>query len=233
MTRVKRAFARTLPGLYARMSVARHRLRFAGMDGPHLFTTMFHRNFWGAESRSGAGSDLIQTARIREVLPGFLKTLGVRSLLDVPCGDFYWMRHVELDLDQYIGADVVGPLIQANTQSFAVDKRSFVVRDLTRDALPKADLILCRDCLVHLSFDDIQRALTNINRSGARYLLTTTFTDRTANADIGTGEWRPLNLEKAPFRFPAPLHVINEGCTEGGGHYADKCLALWRLPVSL
>lgn len=99
--------------------------------------------------------------------------------------------------------------------------------DLTRDRLPTVDLVLCRDCLVHLSFAQAQQALANIAASGARYLLTTTFTGRSENADIPTGKWRALNLQRPPFNLPQPLELINERCTEKDGRYADKSLGLW------
>jgi hypothetical protein len=232
MMSARRVLAKTVSGLYEGVAVVKHRLRFRGADGTQVFADIFRRNSWrGAESRSGSGSNLAQTQQIRAALPDLLTQLDVRSLLDVPCGDHHWMSQVELPLDCYIGADIVAPLIDQNTARFADRQRTFVVRDITRDALPTADLILCRDCLVHLSFADIERAVQNINRSGARFLLTTTFISRDANHDAATGRWRPLDLEKPPFNFPPPERVIVEGCTENNGAYADKALALWALPL--
>ncbi|MBE3065278.1 MAG: class I SAM-dependent methyltransferase, partial [Spirochaetes bacterium] len=171
----------------------KHRMHLGDAEGPQVFATIFRRNFWsGSHSRSGPGSDLAQTKSVRETLPRLLNELRVRSLLDLPCGDFYWMSRVDLDIDKYIGADIVEELIGANT-------RTFIVSDVTKDALPTVDAIMCRDCLVHLSFEDIQRAISNISRSGAAYLLTTTFVDRATNSNIRTGQWRPINLEKPPF----------------------------------
>ncbi len=216
------------------MAFVKHRLLLPGVEGPQLFATIFRKNFWrGPDSRSGRGSGFVQTEKIRETLPALVKELGVRSLLDLPCGDFYWMSNVALELDTYIGADIVEELIMTNTQAFGDDKRTFIVRDVTKDTLPNVDLILCRDCFVHLSFEDIQQAISRINNSGARYLLTTTFVDRATNRNIRTGQWRPLNLEKPPFSFGTPLRLINEGCTEKDkdGTYADKSLGLWRLPL--
>jgi hypothetical protein len=102
------------------------------------------------------------------------------------------------------------------------------VLDLTRDRLPPADLLFCRDCLVHLSYADIRRALGNAVRSDILHILTTTFPDGETNEDIVTGDWRVLDLERAPFHLPAPMRILNEGCTEGGGVFADKSLGLWR-----
>jgi SAM-dependent methyltransferase len=232
MPRVKRFLARTVPGLYGGMSLVKHRMLLGEAEGPQVFATIFRRNFWrGSYSRSGAGSDLVQTKIIRETLPRLLEELGVRSLLDLPCGDFYWMSKVDLNIDKYIGADIVEELIGINTRTFGSEKRTFIVSDVTNDALPTVDAIICRDCLVHLSFEDIQRAFSNINRSGAAYLLTTTFVGRAKNTNIRTGQWRPVNLAKPPFNLPIPLRVINEDCTEDDGAYADKSLGLWRLPV--
>ena len=61
------------------------------------------------------------------------------------------------------------------------------------------------------------------------YLLATTFVEHRINLDIETGGWRPLNMERPPFGFPAPLRAIDEKCLHTGGIYADKRLALWRL----
>jgi hypothetical protein len=95
--------------------------------------------------------------------------------------------------------------------------------------LPRTDLIFCRDCLVHLSFEDVQRAIDNLHRSGITYLITTTFTRRNVNCDIPTGQWTPHNLQIMPFCFPEPIELVNENCTEFYPDYTDKSLGLWRI----
>lgn len=194
------------------------------------FTRIFEDNLWlSAESRSGPGSGLVQTAVIRREIPLVLKSLSARSLMDAPCGDLNWMRHVRLDLDRYIGVDLVPGLIALNRLRFGGDGRQFLALDIRADALPRVDTVLCRDGLVHLDFEDALATVANFKRSGSEYLLTTTFTERTWNEPIATGGWRPLNLRQPPFCFPEPIRLINEGCTEGGGGYADESLGLWRL----
>lgn len=74
-----------------------------------------------------------------------------------------------------------------------------MVADITVNPLPTADLILCRDCLVHLSFAHIDAALANFRASGARWLLTTTFPMIEENVDCEDGDWRALNLTLPPF----------------------------------
>jgi hypothetical protein len=139
------------------------------------------------------------------------------------------MRTLELPGIRYIGADLLPELVQALAAESGGPRREFLVLDLTRDRLPRADLLLCRDCLVHLSYADIRRALANLLRSGIPYLLTTTFPAGDANEDIVTGDWRVLDLERAPFHLPPPERILNEGCTEGDGTFGDKSLGLWRV----
>lgn len=194
------------------------------------FTRMHETNLWaGAESRSGVGSGMAATARLRAELPGLLRQLGVRRLLDVPCGDFHWMSRVDLSGIDYVGGDIVEPIVDENQARYGRDGRRFVHVDLTTGPLPGADAVLCRDCLVHLSFANIARAFRVIRESGARYLIATTFLEHRHNVDVVDGDWRPLNLERAPFHLPSPIAALVEGCDEEGGAYADKTLAAWRV----
>jgi hypothetical protein len=201
------------------------------------FARIYQTNLWfDAESRSGTGSNLDETAQLRASLPHLLRRLNTRRLLDVPCGDFNWMSHVDLSGIEYIGGDIVEPLIQANRERYASAARRFLKVDVINGPLPQADVILCRDCLVHFSFANIISAFRTMKSSGAEYLLTTTFPSREVNKNIVDGDWRPLNLEASPFLLPAPHSVIVEGCMEEGGAYADKALAVWRvadLPTQL
>ena len=192
------------------------------------FRKIYETNHWGASERSGAGASVEQAAVILSQLATLIDRLQVRTLLDVPCGDFAWMQHLDADVT-YIGGDVLPELAAANQQRYGDASRSFVTIDLVKDDLPDADLLLCRDCLVHLSFADAASALSNIRRSRCRWLLATTFPGCAANEDIVTGDWRPLNLQLAPFNLPAPEFLLNEHCTEGGTLFADKSLGLWRL----
>jgi hypothetical protein len=230
-TAIKEKFPALVP-LYSylhRKLVWQPHLRRVGPQA--IFTQFYHDGSWGSsESRSGRGSTMAATTNIRAVLPQMAKDLGVRVLLDIPCGDMNWMRSVPLDLDLYIGADIVPEIIERNHAMFAGDAnppRQFLHLDLTRDPLPKADLVLCRDCLIHLSFRAALDALANIKRSGARYLLTTTFLE-CENVDIATGEFRPINLAAPPFNFPPPLQTIQDSCPDLLGNEDKRC-GLWRV----
>ena len=156
-----------------------------------LFTRIYARKEWGAsESASGPGSGVARTEQLRPRLTKLLKKLGVASILDMPCGDFNWMHFTELPGIEYMGGDVVGKIVEQNQLHFAGPSRTFLRLDMTCDAIPRSDLILCRDALVHLSFFDIARALWQMEQSGATYLLTTSFSALARNDDILTGDWR-------------------------------------------
>jgi hypothetical protein len=219
------------PPVLAHERFAAERDNFAGLGLAAWFERIEQTNLWGAASSvSGLGSEDAATAVIRDALPLLLQRLGAHSLLDAPCGDAGWIGRIKLDLD-YTGVDIVPSLIAANRQRVARGELSgrFLVADITREALPRADVVLCRDCLVHLSFCNIARAVANFRASGAHFLLVTTFPEWDGNRDCEDGDWRVLNMEKAPFDWPAPRELINERCEEGGGGWRDKSLGLWRL----
>ena len=180
-------------------------------------------------SRSGPGSSLEQTAALRAELLPLLARHDVAGLVDAPCGDVNWMRHIDLGMLDYLGVDLSEECLAVARRALPGDRRRFVRLDLLHESLPTSDLVLCRDLLVHLSFRDALGVLAHLVASGSRWLLTTTFPGRTENVDIATGGWRPLNLRLPPFDLPEPTEVLVEGCTENGGAYADKSLALWPL----
>lgn len=77
-----------------------------------IFEDIYQNNRWGSsESRPGSGSELRTTDTLREELPKLLRYLNVKSMLDLPCGDYNWMSEVDLGGIFYRGADIVEELI--------------------------------------------------------------------------------------------------------------------------
>lgn len=200
------------------------------LSNKQRFTKKAQKNSWkDPQSLSGPGSNMVNTSAVRNELPELCADFDIHSMLDIPCGDIYWMKELNLNLDCYIGADIVNELVLAN-QVYASECRNFVVLDLIKDALPKVDLVFCRDCLVHFSNKDIFRSLANIKKSGSTYLCTTSFTKLEKNSDIITGEWHPINLQVSPFSFPPPLRLIYEKPAIGIDIlYPEKVLGLWKI----
>lgn len=198
-----------------------------------LFKSIYKNNHWGDSlSRSGTGSNLEQTKITRKAIIDVVKKYQIKTLLDIPCGDFFWLKEIKSEietyLDSYIGSDIVDEMIQKNITLYSNEKIRFSVMDIKGSVLPYSDLLLCRDCLVHFSFDDILEALQNIKKSKCGLLLTTTFPNQ-KNRDIITGAWRPIDLQKYPFYLHTPILVLNEECTESNNQYGNKSLGLWQV----
>jgi SAM-dependent methyltransferase len=212
---LKRFIEKVLPGkmlaaLTTRRMMRRYRA-FAGRSTKDVFTEIHDSNHWrGRQSVSGQGSDFEQTQTIRQTLPEIIERFGIASILDVPCGDFNWMQHVELGDCTYTGGDIVAAAAAKCQAAFGNATRRFIQIDITRDELPRVDLIICRDCFIHLPRELIQKALANFKRSGARYLFVTNAPTKTFNVDIPPGGYRPVNFRLAPYHFPPPLFSMRE-----------------------
>lgn len=226
---IKNFLSKNTPGVY---SILR-KLRFVNnmfRNQKQIFSDYYSNNYWDNEdSRSGPGSDIKQTQKLIDDLPEILNKFEVKSILDAPCGDFFWMKNVDLTGIDYTGTDIVDELIKRNNEQFGKAGITFKVIDLIGDTIPKVDLIFCRDLLVHLPDQKVSQVLKNFVNSGSTYLLTTDFKGDFKNIDIVMGDWRPLNLENSPFNLPTPLYQYQEDSTLGQGKYPDKFLSLWKL----
>jgi hypothetical protein len=191
-----------------------------------IFNQIYKRNLWeGQESISGIGSSMAETKNARKALEQLIRKHKIKSIADVPCGDFYWMRHVKLGNVTYRGYDIVDKLVKQARKKYGTKKITFETRDMVTDIIPKSDLVICRDGLVHLGHKHILKTLRNFKKSGSKYLLATTFPNVKVNEDIPDGMWRRINLQKAPYHLPKPIQLINEGSKED----KHKALGLWDL----
>jgi hypothetical protein len=202
----------------------RNRYVFRGADYPEVFRIVHDRNLWdSAESLSGAGSTIGSTEGLRSGLGEWLARSDVRSLVDLPCGDFNWMRLVRFPAGMdYLGIDIVPALVAQNRSRYGADRLRFEVGDVLADALPAADVYFCRDLLIHFPNAATQKALANIRRSGARYLLATTFPGVVRNLDTRFPDSRPQNLA---------LHIgePDELLPDFGNGATGKFIGVWRL----
>ena len=199
------------------------------------FTWIHKNNFWGChETVSGIGSTLEYTKSIRLELPSIFNHFSIKKVFDGGCGDFNWMQHVLQNTDvEYIGADIVKQLIVDNNKKYKNDKTSFINVDLTKDPIPKVDLMICRDCIFHLSYSDTMAVLNNFLASGTTYLLATTHKSPAGpennlivdNRDIISGDYRLIDLFAPPYNFPpSALAFIEDNNSEND---AEVILGLW------
>jgi len=179
-------------------------------------------------SISGAGSNFNATEKISTELPIFLKESNVKSMLDIPCGDLYWMSKIDLKEVQYIGGDIVSAIIQNNKKQYNNGKE-FVELNIIEDQLLSVDLIFVRDCLVHLTRQQILDSIKNISKSGATYFASTTFPKEIENQEpINADRWRPLNLTLPPFSLPEPIKYLDDSCYNIPSDI-DKKIGVWKV----
>ncbi|WP_315830974.1 class I SAM-dependent methyltransferase [Bradyrhizobium prioriisuperbiae] len=197
-----------------------------GADLKSRFEAIYDTGVWQqgwheATPGSGAGSSVAATVALREALPSLLNDLNAKTLLDVGCGDFSWMQHVSIG-QRYIGIDVVGSVIETNARLYGQPGREFRNGDATVDELPDADVVLCREVLFHLSFVDIRKLLRNVLSKKRSYLITTSDRLTTFNSDIPTGDFRLLNVEARPLKFPPPDIVIDDSAV-----FSRRIIGVW------
>jgi len=192
------------------------------MSREEIFTHIQKKNRWASDK----DQDLELTKTLREELPQLLKKLQVKSILDIPCGDFWWLSYADLGFLDYTGVDIVEYVIQNDMKQYANEKRRFLKLDVLNDDLPKADIIFCKDLFIHLPLEDCLKSIKNFKKRGAKYFLADTYPSVKENNDINTGMWRPLNLNLSPFFFPEPEYRIEMKTIKKG---LEKEMDLWQI----
>jgi Methyltransferase domain len=185
------------------------------------FAAIYYQGLWGKhESRSGAGSvrDSLSVMIAGVALAQVVRDHGIRSISDIPCGDFNWLPDILTTLGEvcYIGFDIVDAVVRRN-QKRRPDYE-FRVLDITSDAPPGADLIFCKDLTNHLSDPDIRRAIANMRRSGSTFLLASNnCVDENVPLSRSRGASRLVDITAPPFKYPRPFWSMSD------------YMSLWRL----
>jgi SAM-dependent methyltransferase len=208
---VLRAIVLSLPGGTAFLQRRAERI-FQRLSAEEVFTNQYGRETWNNEETvCGPGSTINNTENIRREIPKLIEQLNVKRFLDAPCGDYNWFQLiVRPEHVHYIGGDIVSALVERNQQRYQNNNTTFIKLDITQGPLPNADLWMCRDCLFHLSSENVFKALQNFINSGTQYLLTSTHLSSPSNREIPTGSFHFLNLEKSPYNFCSAILYIDD-----------------------
>lgn len=210
-----------------------------------FFTRVFDENLWQSqESKSGFGSELSAVTHLIEALPELFKKYGIQQIVDVPCGDFNWMKHVVAGSDvKYLGFDIVPDIINRNQVLHKTETVDFAFFDVADDRIPATDLVFVRDLLIHLSLDLCLKVIDNIAGCDTSYVM---FTHHAApdyyplkyNLEItsdGHGGaaahgitylHRPVCMTLPPFGLSDPIAIVQEDPRMWNG---DKTMALWNI----
>lgn len=191
------------------------------------FQIIFRNNYWNEnETVSGEGSTMDNTENIRNVMPKILIELNIKSILDVPCGDFKWMKLIVNNMEvKYTGGDIVQDLIDELNMKYSNSNISFIQKNIIEDNLEYHDLLIVRDLLVHLPNSDIIKVINNYIDSKIPYLLISNYcnSDKSINPDIHMGFFRNVSLQKEPFNIKEdPIYKIDDSTP-----FIKRELCLW------
>jgi hypothetical protein len=189
-----------------------------------IFENIIKNRQW-QDAVCGTGSTIKFTDPLRNNLKSFLEKHQLMSMLDAPCGDYSWMSITPLPTGfKYMGADIVESLISDNKRNYP--NVEFYQMDISQDRLPDADVLFCRDCLIHFSFHDITRALKNIVHSGIKYIMLTNYPD-TAVPDIKTGGFHKTNFTTDPINLGTPIDSIFDWVPGTANGDQKRHMSLW------
>jgi SAM-dependent methyltransferase len=144
-----------------------------------IFNNIYQNRLWGEDSKdykffSGEGShDQNLTKEYINHVTNFIKKTNCLSILDLGCGDFRVGKCLAPHTEKYYAADVSDLVVEQNKDKYKDLNVEFIHLDATIDAIPKVDLIIVRQVLQHLSNQDINKVLNNINLSKPKYLCIT------------------------------------------------------------
>ena len=155
----------------------------------------------------GNGSTIAHSLNVMAALPQWAAKYGIRTVCDAGAGDLHWVRRVEWTVDY---------------RAFDLIARSDEVApfDITRDVLPKCDLILCRMVLNHLDVERNRMALARFRQSG-KYLAATHFQGE--DLPQRSPQFTRLDLRHEPYNLGEPIECVQDG------HEGICRFALWAL----
>ena len=174
---------------------------------------IYDLNLWGENSTkfySGFGSHNPEIVIpfidvVKEFLTSFKNPITV---LDLGCGDFNIGNQLVNHTKNYVAVDIVEDLINYNKMKFKADNLEFRCLDIAKDSLPKADCVILRQVLQHLSNAEVQRILNKL--INFKYVILTEHIPNgefIPNKDIISGQGIRLkkqsgiDLLKPPFSF--------------------------------
>lgn len=237
--RMKSAIWRFLPGsaknLIRSWCTNQIQQQYAALTIEETFDRIYNTNAWVGDdsvaANSGEGSTGQYVAEYCRLIETVLYEYRVRTIADLGCGNFNIGKVIAGMVESYTGIDIAQPVIDANTRIHAGARVQFMRADLTRDALPPAEVGIVRQVLQHLTNAEIASALSNVLRTYALAIITEhiyTGPGAKPNLDIahGPGTRVPFKsgvlIDQSPFSLRATV--------VGDIHYApNEVLRTWAV----
>lgn len=190
----------------------RRERRLSRLSIPDAFDEVYRKGMWKqGNATSGLGSEGLLADRYINFVTGYALAHNLRTAVDAGCGDFSVGSRIAPKFDHYAAIDASPFIIDTNRQRYAelaVANVSFAVADMTSASFPEADLIMIRQVLQHLTNDQIERILKNLEAATWRRVLIT--------EDVHD----PRN-NQAP-NLDLPSHTVRTRVAMGSGVFIDR-----------
>jgi hypothetical protein len=190
------------------------------------FTNIYEHRFWGDNGvagyngSSGSGSDVDQNKDTYvPVVQNFIIENGVKTVVDLGCGDFKCGPFIYEDLDVlYTGYDAYRKLVDYNSITHSAPKYTFKHLDFcyNKESIESADLCVLKDVIQHWPLANIYEFFDYlVETKKFKYILVCNCCAQTTDdTDIRTGQWRPLSCNFLPLKKYNPVMIYNYGSKE-------------------
>ena len=174
---------------------------------------VYEMQLWGNNQTpfySGEGSHKL------EIINPYIKTIASFlndfkepiSVLDLGCGDFNIGKHFVELTKKYIAVDIVENLIDYNKKTFNKENLEFFCLDIAKDNLPKADCVIIRQVLQHLSNKEVINIVEKLYQY--KYIILTDHLPNgafTPNLDIISGQGIRIKKHSGILLLEAPFNL--------------------------
>ena len=174
---------------------------------------VYANKLWGDNGTpfySGEGSHHPEITEIyvNEVVSFLTSFTPKISVCDLGCGDFNVGKQLYDYTLKYTAVDIVPELIEYNKLHFQADNLQFVSLDIAKDVFPKADCVIIRQVLQHLSNTEISKVVSKL--SCFSYLILTEHLPNgifIPNVDIISGQGIRLKKKSGVDLLASPFNL--------------------------
>lgn len=195
---------------------------FSGLSNKEVFEKIYAEKRWGSSqdvkrkfsSGDGTRDELIVEKYAASIKDFFGSNASTLIAVDVGCGDFTVGSKIFQNFKYYFGVDVASNVIAENKRIFNYDKVEFLSADAATESLPKADVILVRQVLQHLSNAEIINFLRNIDGRFKYLVLTESLSLSKSfkpNEDIITGPGIRIHKKSGVVLDEYPFNLSYKG----------------------
>ena len=171
----------------------------------NVFDNIYKNNVWGKGKIEGGSSGSGSSPEVNKLylsfLSSFIKENNIKSIVDIGCGDWQIMSLLNMDNIHYRGYDVSKKIIDYNNNIHKKTHIEFYLEELDKKSnYERADLLICKDVLQHLSYLNINNIVSQLNKYKYVIIINDIVKD-TDNVDINDGRVRSLDIQKQPFNI--------------------------------